>query len=1105
MTSIQVPSWAFNAEAIDGVGDTHLPLGVHVRALPSAKLGVPATPLVVYRSVLTPDHIKRLALNDGVLWVDSHGAHLTPPFQVMPDNPVYGYFPLPDVIWAELSAVPAIIPNPVIPVRPILDIGPVIGRLMPRLSLTPVARSAIRAVNLGAATANLGSAASVNTSGIASAVANPGKRAPLVFEAITQSAQGPAAFQTRHQAPYTLAAWTLPLVRVSGQGTVNGIRWLPAARVKEFEKFSLWEVWSLPLERPAPRYTPTPNAPVEAKDRVHRAGVLRQPMYVAYPSASPSVAPVATGADAFARVSQVAGDLHRWVDRLVNDVSQPTWALLDEHPIQGQADSNISVPIEPFLLAGAVDPDVGHYLGFGDVDRSTDLSNGSLVIYRVRGLWRWDQERWHKLQIPNFSPAVREKLEEAVQNFPELKQFGIVPKDDGPFLDLHTHAVALIGAPPDVPSAVQFTATEDRGWLATPPPPNVRRALRLLATGFAPHALAALAATDMNGLRTLHSFVHVGRLKIGKPLPAGTPLPLVVSRPVEAITSGEGRFEDRDAPDSTVDYQLAQGDWFGRWSSWVHKVAPKKARTAPMKPTIELYPHISPLLNPITPQHPDGAGMPNPVPNGNISGIIEVRIPIPRTPDLPAGGAELKRLDLVETFEGQAAVTTSYTLGSLVGATLELHAAPAHDLLVINRTGPALPRGGKKKVTYTARWVDVLNLVSVNADPAARTITDPRPPVAPPVITELRYTARPDVQGNARVDLDFGSTVGTRYRVFASNETILLKALDNDAIAGSAAAAAAALDIRAAEPGAPRAMKFKLYKSLFGWDHFENLTPQPIVATAASTHFVHRVSGSLDVLAIYRVLGEGATGVLSEMTEAELLPFAVPNLGGPSQPQISVLNAGLEPTSAGVKLRVKVPRAKAVPVAWRLRRASVPVSTALRMDIVAQGAVSGAVIERDGTSFDITINEPLKPWRQYQFAVEVQAGPPPGAPTVGVILPGEWSQASANAKLPVVPPTPPLDASSVAIANVAGGLKITVHHPAAASLISTALGDHRFEVWRCKTGTKPELKDLLFIRGTGDTWVATDSGFAAPAGTYVTVRIIDPLGRRNEAKPSNLI
>lgn len=1111
MNSLQAPSWAFNAEAIDALGDTHLPAGIHVRALPSAKLGLPATPLVVYRSVISPDHVKRLGISQGVTWVDSHNNTLTEPFDVTPDNPVYGYFPLPDVLWAELSAVPATLPSVLDGITADLDLVPTAT-----LELTPTAILNARLTPMLTSLTHLTSSATLASAGTASTVADiqrsaivlPKKQAPLYFEAITQTGQGPAAFQTRHQAPYTLAAWTIPLVRVSGQGRVNGIRWLPAERLKEFDKPALWEVWSLPVKTPSPRYTPTANAQSEAKDRVHKAGVLRQPLYVAYTASAPATAPAATGADAFGRVQQVEPDLRRWLDTLLNDFSAPIWALKDEHKIQGQAKSNLAVPIEPFLLAGAVDPDVGHYLGFGDVDLKADAPQGALVLYRIRGAWRWDPDRWHKLQVPAFSAGQRQKVEELVQGFPELKQFNIIPKDGGPFLDLYTQAVALVGAPPDAPRPVQFTTAEDRGWLPEPPPPKVRRALRLLAKGFHPHALAALAATDMNGLRTLHPFVHAGRATVGKPLPAGTPLPLVVSRPAESLTPGEGRFEDRDAPASPIDYQLAQGDWFGRWSGWTHFTAPDKNRTPPMKPTIELYPHMSPLLNPIAPGFPNGTGMPNPVPNGNIAGTIEVRVPIPRIADLPAGGAELLRLDLLETFEGQATVTQSYLLGSLVGATLEAHVAPAHDLIIINRTGPALPRGGSKKVTYTARWVDVLTQSSTNADPAARTISDPRPPPAPAVITELRYTARPDVEGNARVDLDFSSTVGTRYRVFASNETLLLKALDTLASTSgpaAATAAAAASDIRSALPGAPRAMKFKLYKQLFDWDHFENLTPQPIVATASTTRFVHRVSGSLEVLAIYRVLGEGATGVLSEMTTAELVPFAVPNLGGPAQPQISILNTGLDPTSSGISLRVKVPRGRAVPSQWRLRRSSVPVSDPLRMALVTSGAVSGALVERDGTSFDISVPEALSPWRQYQFAVEVQAAQPSGAPTVGVLLPGEWSEASACARLAVIPPNPPAAATSVAIGNSAGHLKITLHHPAANTLISTALGDHHFEVWRVQPGARPVLRDLLFKRGATDTWVAIDPGPVAPAGTYVTVRIIDPVGRRSEATPSNTL
>src|SRR5258708_15167169 len=107
MSSLLAPLWAMAAEAVDGVGDTHLPLGVHVRALPSPALGVPATPLAVYRAVVTPDAVKRLARSNGVIWIDSNGAMLTPPFGVTPHNPVYGYFPVPDVIYAQLTATPA--------------------------------------------------------------------------------------------------------------------------------------------------------------------------------------------------------------------------------------------------------------------------------------------------------------------------------------------------------------------------------------------------------------------------------------------------------------------------------------------------------------------------------------------------------------------------------------------------------------------------------------------------------------------------------------------------------------------------------------------------------------------------------------------------------------------------------------------------------------------------------------------------------------------------------------------------------------------------------------------------------------------------------------
>lgn len=1063
MSSTQAPVWAFRAEAIDGDGDTHLPSGIHVRALPSPQLGLPATPLVVYRLAFDLDKQKQLVRDGGVRWVDEHGVVLTPPFAVTPDKPVYGYFPLPDVIWAELLAKPKHEVQP--PPKPehgdITELGK--GKIGPFKKDSELTQFA------GELDAQLDA-----------------QRVPagaLRFEAVASTVAGTGPIQSRSSGRYALAGWTIPTVRVVGEGTVEGIRWLDAARLKGVQAdWKLWGVWSLPVD-PSPRYNPTTSAHAEAKERVLRGAATRQPLYIAHTATTPGTAPSALPDDAMKRVDQVQGELDRWLKLVLHDTSVETWKVADTQAIDGKSGA-IKLPVEPFILAGAVDPDVGHWLGFGDRDKDLDAGPGWLVLYRVRGLWRWRTKQWLPAQQLSFSAAVRSDVKAAKASFPELEQLGISPDEKGPFVDLHATAVALVGAPPDLPPTMSFDGAEDRGWLSEPPPPDVRRALRLLASEFRPHAVAALAAIDAHGDRTLHPYPKVGRVTPGKPPPDGLPLPLVVARPLEKKAAGEALFEDRDAPDGSVHYRLAEGDWFGRWSPWRTHLAPPKPRTPPMRPVIEIYP-----------QPPT---VPSPVPDGPLHGTITLRIPIPRESELPPGGARLARLDVIESFSGEPTQTVSIHLSSPAPAVIE---SGPPDMLVLVRPGPDLPRCGERTVSYTARWIDELGLVSPDALPAKRTIVDPRPPPPPPVITELRWTARPDVTGHARVDLDFASTVGTRYRVFVSNETLLLKALEQ---AGHAAAHA---EILAAAPGAPRAEKFKAHKALFGWDHFECLTKQPIRATATTTRFVHRLSGSLEVLTLYRVLGEGPSGALSEMTAAELVPFAVPNLGPPTRPQIGVVHVDdppLDPTTDGVKLRVKVPRSTAAPKAWRLRRTSTPKRDPLALPIVAEGPVSGAVVDDEGTTFDIHASAPLRPWRVYKFAVEVQADDPPGAPTVGVILPGEWSEASAQASLSVIPPGPPAAATSVAAENVAGGLQISFSHADADSLHATPLGPYRYEVWRVEPGQRPALRAVTFLRGAGDTWVATDAE-PAPAGTYVTVCIIDPAGRRSDATPSNQI
>src|SRR3954454_3088105 len=102
---ILAPPWAFSAEAIDEIGDTHLaPGGIHLRCLPAPSAGLPAPPLFVYRALLNRDVADRVGRRTDVVWIDSFGNVLTAPFNVQPGNPVTGHLTGGQAIWAQLTA-----------------------------------------------------------------------------------------------------------------------------------------------------------------------------------------------------------------------------------------------------------------------------------------------------------------------------------------------------------------------------------------------------------------------------------------------------------------------------------------------------------------------------------------------------------------------------------------------------------------------------------------------------------------------------------------------------------------------------------------------------------------------------------------------------------------------------------------------------------------------------------------------------------------------------------------------------------------------------------------------------------------------------------------
>lgn len=1042
MSSVQAPSWAFLAGAIDGAGDTHLPFGVHVRALPSARLGIPATPLVVSRAIVEASTLLQLAATDGLTWIDSKGALLTLPFTVTPDNPVYGYFPKPDVVWARLEVQPA----------------------------------------------------STST-------------ASFLFEAMGDSSTGPGALQSAAQAPFVVSHWTIPRVRLSGSGKVSAIRWLDNARLRGHEETGFWKLWSLPVKA-APRYTPPANALAEADKRVDRAGVRRQPMHVAFNASGPAAAPLATGADALARVGQVKPNLDKWLDVLLHDLSHPTWALQESQALTGQhpgsAAGTMGLGIEKFLLISSIDPDVGHYLGLGDVDQTAKASAGSLVLYKIRGLFRVNPAVWSFSELVSLWPAERVGRAQAISQFPELTTYQIEPTEDGIFYDLHQYAVAVLGQPPQGMTAPQLDAPADGGWLSTPAPPNVRRTVRLIGNGFSTPALAAVAASDQYGQRTLHAFPKGLRMTFGKPnLPPGMPLPWVVSQPLDPQHANQGSFEDRNAPAGAVQYRIAKGDWFGRWSAWGAQTSPAKVRTPPTRPALLIYA-----------EPPQFAPPPADPPGGLLAGVIELRIPMPGIDDLPAGGAELTQLDLVETFGANAAATSAYPLANLAAGAkiiLDPSSLPGHPqhILVIRRSGPALWPATKIKVSYTARWKDVLSHFSLDAFPAAKTIVDPRPPASPVIFHPLAYTARPDAMGHARVEFEFDGVDGVRYRVYASTETTLIKVLKKSLDENILKLAD---DIENLAMINDRAAALVDNRTLFGWDHFELITEQPLQPDPL-THkvkFIHRVSASLNVAVFFRVVAEGPHGGLSELSKSSMFAFGVPNVGAPGQPLVSVVNVqGKNPAEHGVLLRVKVPHGPSKPAAWRLRRTSTPGADPMRMPIVLEGTVpplpAGAVADPEGRSFDIVAPAALKPWVNYRFVVEVQGESPPGATPAEVV--GDWGDASGPVKLAVMPKEAPLAAQQVTVTPLNGGMQIQVKPAALANLAATMMGNFSFETWRIEQAARPVKLDLLFSYDQAShTWTGFDPA-AVPDGaiTSVSVRVVDPLGRIGAPTLSNSI
>lgn len=1079
--SLLAPSWAFSGQAIDGTGDPHLARGVHFRVLTNPLLGLPIVPIVVGRIVLY-EEAKGLTRRD-VTWVDSHGNVLTAPFNVTAGNPVTGYLPLGRTCcWASVEGRAGTLPTPLPPARPPVrppiirpaagDVSPVVIRPSHLGALQPVTEPVV----------------------IRPDIFRPRSSAPFRVEGVVATPLGDAPVAIQSRAPYHVYASHIERIVVRGAGTVAGLSWLPAEAVGAVERF---RTLPLPTDSGA-RYAGPADGPDHAKARIQRGAPQRFGMHESPLAAAPTACDLAAVSDEVDRVLASIAEPETTLDRLINDTSAPQGTLTVAETVFDQTGRNLGTAGRVLLmelLQSAVDPGFARWLGYLDVDEQVPGEH-DVVAYVVDALFAPDWDRIARLGLDSTlerDAIIRggvEAVELLAERAPEVVDFAkeVAETGDGPFLFGRVVLAATAAVPLDPPPAPPLDGPAVGAWI----PATAPTAIRELTAG-------------------LESLVPAAGLASTIAQPAGTkPVPrnpedtirrrrLLSPRPDPAVASPtRGLLSDRQVGEQDGSWQLAQLDWFGRWSGWSAIGFGPGARPRPPRPVFTLT-TSQPVL-------------PSPPPADARSGTIRVEVSVPAIGGLPPGGRLLDHLELTVTAGVGAPVTTSHPVNG----------ALPPETLVITAPGPALLPTQSERVSVTAVWSDTAGVESDPSAPKSATMYDPRPPAAVVLPPTLAYTARPDATGRARATLTWAPQAGqASFRVFVADETTLRAKLeevvagilvDADATEAPPAADAQAIlaDLDTADVDAPgRAAVWDANRHRLPRRWFRQLTAEPVpVPLIGPVVYHHDVSGSLTVLTLFRVVAVSAASVESDFRTSPMLPRGVPNLLVPPAPAIEVRPVIDVNGNLLARLRVTVPGGPTTAVRYRVRRATAT-TTAEFMRIVAEGVAFPAapgggadhVFQVDdkgdtGTT-PAEARSSLVPWVTYNWRVEVQGAPAPGGGP-----PGEWSSPSPPVTAAIMPPNPPSPVTDITVSRDAAGVHIRFKHPDPLAAGST-LG-YTIDAYRQLPGSS--LRHLTSVPGqapppVGRGGVVTgffdvvDTGTEAIADTRYQIVVTDPIGR----------
>lgn len=903
-------------------------------------------------------------------------------------------------------------------------------------------------------------------------------------EAYVSSLHGPGLLAAISRFPWQVAATGIDRLVVSGVGRVSGVKVfraqsVPPGRVPPSGSLAL------PI-REGLRYQGPSNAAGLAEARVLAGAPQRLGLHEDFAAADPaSCREIA--AEAELRRVQFLWDqqLEEMVTALIETPAPPQRLQLPRS-FSGEGLVNASaearLPALAATMQAALDPGLGRALGLVHHEESEEAGeDGELVLYIVQGAWAIQTELniAASLVPPPMLLLQQIAAEGGGGGFsPSLPPW--IVEEGIQVISLWTVAAVVLGAEPEPPRPPAITGAEDLGWVDQPPP-AARRRLALGLAGLGPGASVALARTapDPEGLNPKLPDFDPGDQGPRRRLPILCGVPAELGPAPGASDAGQGEVHDPGAPAEASRYRVAQADWFGRWSEWGAGEAPPGVR-----PRVPI-----PVLD---------AGFVPPATDGE-PGLLEVRCQQPRDRDLAPGSLPLRWLRL----EAKLSPSGSPQLFEVRAEQGGAEPGKAPPPLRAELTVPALGRGERRRLSVRGAWIDSGEADPAGRDwspPAAALASDPRPPLALELPKQLRYASRPDALGRSRVRLHWPAQAApTEYRIYHSDETTLLRNLKErhpDRYQGL-------VNELRARPGAPdRADAFVQRSQFFERECFELLTapplrrPDPDPAHAEELSYEHELSGSLAVLAFYRVVPVSDLGAEAQFTACTLQSRGVPNAPAPPVPS---LGAEIDPDDGTrVRLTVDVPAGATGPVRARLRRSRVGGEDPLAMPVVESvESAQWPLRLTDAGKGPWGGTARLLPWSTYTWRAEVQ-----GADELGSQVAGAWSPPSAPVSLRIVPPPPgAVGDGSVSAAAAAGAeLRFAAPHP----LDGGSAGAYAVELYRrlpagavaagVESGAVGSF-DPAALRQPDGSYFAADVA-PVPAGTAYLVELVDPLGRR---------